>query len=45
MCVKPPELGMGRWGEPQYQEFIVEGNEFDKYVDMWWNRVEAFYKI
>ena len=45
MCVKPPELGLGQWGKPQYQEFIVEGNEFDKYVDMWWNRVEAFYKI
>jgi genome maintenance exonuclease 1 len=26
-----------------YQEFIVEGNEFDKYSDLWWKRVESYY--
>lgn len=28
----------------QYQEFVLEGAEFDKYVAKWWDRVEAFYK-
>jgi len=27
----------------QYQEFIVEGEEFDKYADMWWKRLETYY--
>ena len=26
-----------------YQEFIVEGNDFDKYSDMWFARVEKYY--
>lgn len=26
-----------------YQEFIIEGSEFDKYSDMWFKRVEQFY--
>lgn len=26
-----------------YQEFIVEGNEFDSWVDKWWKRVEQYY--
>lgn len=26
-----------------YQEFIIEGNEFDKYTDMWFKRVEQYY--
>ena len=26
-----------------YQEFIIEGAEFDKYTDMWFKRCEAFY--
>ena len=28
----------------QYQEFIVEGAEFDGYVDKWFARVEQYYK-
>ena len=27
----------------QYQEFIVEGEEFDKWCDKWWSRVEEYY--
>lgn len=27
----------------QYQEFIVEGNEFDEWSDRWWRRVEEYY--
>jgi genome maintenance exonuclease 1 len=26
-----------------YQEFIIEGNEFDKYSDIWFNRLEQYY--
>ena len=26
-----------------YQAFIIEGNEFDKYSDMWFKRVEQYY--
>ena len=26
-----------------YQEFIVEGSEFDKYTDIWFKRVEQYY--
>lgn len=27
----------------EYQEFIIEGNEYNKYKDMWWQRVEDYY--
>ena len=27
----------------EYQEFIIEGSEFDKYSDMWFKRCEQFY--
>jgi len=26
-----------------YQEFIIEGTEFDKYSDIWFKRVEQYY--
>ena len=26
-----------------YQEFILEGTDFDKYTDIWFNRVEQYY--
>lgn len=42
MCVKP-ELVNNAWSTPIYQEFILEGNEFDSYVDKWWKRVENYY--
>jgi ATP-dependent exoDNAse (exonuclease V) beta subunit len=28
---------------PQYQEFVVELDEFDKYSNEWWDKVEQFY--
>jgi genome maintenance exonuclease 1 len=28
----------------QYLEFILEGNEFDSYVDKWFQRCEQYYK-
>jgi genome maintenance exonuclease 1 len=27
----------------QYQEFIVEGIEFDKYSNLWFKRLEQYY--
>ncbi len=27
----------------EYQEFIIEGLEYDKYKDLWWKRVEDYY--
>ena len=45
MCVKPSEIGKTMtWGEPEYQEFILEGAEFDKYTQQWWDRVELYFK-
>jgi genome maintenance exonuclease 1 len=44
MCVKPDmdESGLIT-GEPQYQEFVIEGNEFEKWRQEWWKRVELYY--
>jgi ATP-dependent exoDNAse (exonuclease V) beta subunit len=44
MCVKPEmdEAGL-IIGEPQYQEFVIEGNEFEKWRQEWWKRVELYY--
>jgi hypothetical protein len=42
MCVKP-ELVDGLWGKPQYLEFIIEGNEFDHYTQLWYKRLEQYY--
>ena len=44
MCVRPPEISPGRWGEPEYQEFVLESSEFDYWVDRWWDRVFEYYK-
>jgi len=31
-------------GKPEYLEFIVEGQEFEMYRQLWWHRVEQYYK-
>jgi genome maintenance exonuclease 1 len=45
MCVKP-EIDANNQiiTQPQYQEFIIEGVEFQKYRDIWWKRVEKYYQ-
>jgi len=43
MCVPPIQAADHTWSTPQYLEFIVEGNEFDKYENLWWKRLEAYY--
>jgi genome maintenance exonuclease 1 len=46
MCVKPPVDEMGRpTARPEYQEFVLEGAEFDRYRDIWWRRVEQYYML
>jgi genome maintenance exonuclease 1 len=43
MCVPPTQAIDHTWSTPQYLEFIIEGNEFDKYENLWWKRLEAYY--
>jgi len=44
MCVKPEQNeNLVVISEPQYQEFILEGTEFDHYCNEWWKRLELYY--
>lgn len=45
MCVKPPEISPGKWGDPQYQEFIMTPDDFKVWEHKWWDKVEQYYKI
>lgn len=42
MCVKPPELSPCIWGDPQYQEFILESRDFEYWENKWWDRVGMY---
>jgi hypothetical protein len=45
MCVRPEVDDQGcLLSEPQYQEWIVEGAEFDSWINRWWHRVEQYYQ-
>lgn len=44
MCVRPPEIASGVWGEPQYQQFIMESKDFDYWTNKWYDRVEQYYR-
>jgi len=45
MCVKPVETEPGIYSKPpEYMEWTVEGNEFEKWRNEWWKRVEAYYE-
>lgn len=44
MCVQPKlNEKFIEINPPQYQEFILEGAEFEKYRDKWWRRLEEYY--
>lgn len=43
MCVAPKEISPGLFEKPIYQEFILEGKEFDLYTDKWLKRLEEYY--
>jgi hypothetical protein len=45
MCVRPPEIEPGKWGEPEYQQFILEPKDFDMWTNRWCDRVSQYYKI
>lgn len=46
MCVKPElDAQHNIIGRPQYQEFILEGAEFEHYRREWWKRVEQYYML
>ena len=46
MAVKPPVDEMERpLARPEYQEFIIEGTDFDYWRDQWWRRVEQYYLL
>jgi hypothetical protein len=46
MCVKP-ELDDQHniIKPPEYQEFVLEGAEFDRYCNLWWKKVEQYYML
>ena len=46
MCVKPAlDEQMNMVSQPEYQEFVLEGREFEKYRDLWWKKVEQYYLL
>ena len=46
MAVKPPiNESTGEIGEPQYQEFIINGNDWKKYESMMFDKLEEYYKL
>lgn len=46
MCVKPETDDMGNvLSKPEYQEFVLEGREFEHYRTEWWKRVEQYYML
>ena len=43
MCQQPKQLADGSYDTPVYQEFVLEGAEFDHYCEEWNKRVELYY--
>jgi genome maintenance exonuclease 1 len=44
MCVKPTETQSGVYSTPpQYQQWVIEGAEFQHWTRAWWKRVEQYY--
>jgi genome maintenance exonuclease 1 len=45
MCSKPDTDDQGNCiSAPQYQEWIIEGDEFEQWRQRWWARVEQYYQ-
>jgi len=44
MCVKPNQVKPGVFQNQKYQEWVIEGNEFKKWKNAWWKRVEEYYE-
>lgn len=45
MCVRPPEIAPGQWGDPVYQEFILTPDKFDYWTGRWCDRVSEYYRL
>jgi genome maintenance exonuclease 1 len=45
MCQQPAEISPGIFATPSYQEFILEGAEFQHYAKIWNQRVEQYYRL
>ena len=45
MAVRPKEISPGVYENVQYQEFRLESKDFNKYQDMWLDKVEEYYKL
>jgi genome maintenance exonuclease 1 len=46
MCVKPDlDEQFNIIKPPEYQEFVLEGAEYNKYRDLWWRKVEQYYLL
>jgi genome maintenance exonuclease 1 len=43
MAVQPTLLADGTYTTPEYQEFVLEGAEYEKYKDEWTKRLEIYY--
>lgn len=44
MAVQPKLLADGSLDQPEYLEFVVQGNEFAYWADEWMKRVEQYYQ-
>ena len=46
MCVKPDlDEQFNIIKPPEYQEFVLEGAEYNRYRDLWWRKVEQYYLL
>ena len=46
MCVRPDiDAQNNIISPPQYQEFLIEGDEFEHWRQEWWKRVEQYYLL
>jgi genome maintenance exonuclease 1 len=43
MCVQPKMLSDGSYSKPEYQEFVIENEEFAHWKNEWNKRVELYY--
>jgi genome maintenance exonuclease 1 len=43
MAAQPKLLENGTYSTPEYQEFVIEGEEFDHWNEQWLKRVELYY--
>jgi genome maintenance exonuclease 1 len=45
MCVKPEQPKPGVFKKQQYMEWVIDGDSFKKWKDVWWKRVEEYYEM